>query len=786
MAFRQLHYTSCETGLAGYGGYQFTAVTPGISPAVMREVEDRSVYEPPRWLLADPCLDEPEAYPIALSYWKSEATGAAALTHVMFAGTDYSGRPGNYFAHALVTSTPERDFGSLLPAELWGAQLWQSAPVVSTELPELPGPLPRGTVDRAGVQAFLDARGTERVLPELLTAVWRAMAGDRLVLLASHDANENIWWIAAVSYLLGEHLAPRMTFTTYSHTPGYSRHHLVGIESDAVPPDADSAFQLFDLDAGKTPGGDVHPLAALLAGTGVMSTDGLWRQAAAFASGAEEGPDDWYGPVAAAVGLLRGRLSARDTEAVVRWLSAAAGRIPAEHAGVVLGVALAQPDAALADEHLLSLLGLAQQLRSPAQEERLEHLLVKRAIRHIARGEQAPSAQLGPTVAHSAQAEISSLLRTAAPAVALAALEWAATARAMPSEAELVRYGQNRLAPDAAEPELTRILSLYPAIRRGFLERLAQAPRQVAGTVLAGPVGHVVTSNDLASYPELTEEWLLILADRGRTEPQHAYDCIVDIRMAAQRSPFVDAVLLERLWPAGCPPAQVSELLGVMADLPDPDLRHWFVRQIQAAAVRGTESAAWVNLAQALASRSLLHLLPDELARVVERTASSAAKLRRAHSAVSEGDVSVFAELYADHMAADSKARLSPHDLARLLYEAEPLALALRGCPVDVMEAFCDGLGTWLAPSHPDVRLATRVVGALTDPELWLHPKLGNQLAEAFEQVNGWHRSDLRYLESLLSANPEVARKFREWRESRRSVLVRKLFGGRQGPTERR
>ena len=102
------------------------------------------------------------------------------------------------------------------------------------------------------------------------------------------------------------------------------------------------------------------------------------------------------------------------------------------------------------------------------------------------------------------------------------------------------------------------------------------------------------------------------------------------------------------------------------------------------------------------------------------------------------------------------------------------------------MEAFCDGLGTWLAPSHPDVRLATRVVGALTDPELWLHPKLGNQLAEAFEQVNGWHRSDLRYLESLLSANPEVARKFREWRESRRSVLVRKLFGGRQGPTERR
>src|ERR1700733_12013258 len=109
MAFQQLYYTSCEIGLAGYGGYQFNAVTPGTSPLVMREVEDRTGYEPPRGLLADPCPDEPEAYPIAFSYGFSEATGAAIVTHVVFAGTDYSGRPGNYFAHALVTSTPARD-----------------------------------------------------------------------------------------------------------------------------------------------------------------------------------------------------------------------------------------------------------------------------------------------------------------------------------------------------------------------------------------------------------------------------------------------------------------------------------------------------------------------------------------------------------------------------------------------------------------------------------------------------------------------------------------------------
>ena len=160
MAFQQLYYTSCEHGLGGYGGYQFNAVTPGVSPAVLREVEERTVYQPPRWL-AGQDADEPEAYPVAFSYGISEATGAAITAHVVFAGTDYSGRPGNYFAHALVTSAPDRDFGALLPAELWGSPLWQSGPVAGTELPELAPPLPPGVIDRPGAQAFLEARGAE-------------------------------------------------------------------------------------------------------------------------------------------------------------------------------------------------------------------------------------------------------------------------------------------------------------------------------------------------------------------------------------------------------------------------------------------------------------------------------------------------------------------------------------------------------------------------------------------------------------------------------------------------
>jgi len=62
--------------------------------------------------------------------------------------------------------------------------LWRTSTVDGTELPELAGPLPHGVIDRPGAQAFLDAQGSEELLPELLTAVGRAMTGDRPVLMA--------------------------------------------------------------------------------------------------------------------------------------------------------------------------------------------------------------------------------------------------------------------------------------------------------------------------------------------------------------------------------------------------------------------------------------------------------------------------------------------------------------------------------------------------------------------------------------------------------------------------
>lgn len=782
MAFQQLYYTSCEHGLGGYGGYQFNAITPGVSPAVLREVEESTVYEPPRWLTAAGS-DEPEAYPVAFSYGTSEATGAAVTAHAVFTGADYSGRPGNYFVHALVTGAPERDFGSLLPAELWGAALWQSAPVAGTELPELPGPPPRGVIDRPGVQAFLDARGAEGVLPELLTAVGRAMAGDQPVLVVGHDATENAWWIAAVSYLMGEHLGLRMTFTTYSHRPGYSRYHFTGTLRDTLPPDVQTGFRRFDFTAGRTPGGEVHPLAAMLASTGVMATAGLWQQAAAFAAGTEKGLDDWFAPVAVAAGLLGRRLSPVEADAVARWLPGAADWISPQLADVALGVALAEPDGTLADDRLIDLLGLARRLAALSRAEHLERLLVDRAITHIRHGQPATPVRLASPAAQTAGEAAIEILHSAGVRTVLAALSWAAASRVMPPDTELQEYGRTRLDPATPERQLAALVSRYPAILRGLLERLAGEPAEVVQAVLAGPIAARLKRDDLAGFPELAELWLVQSVAAGRIKPLRAFDEIRDIRAGAQRSPLTDASVLRLLWPGGCPPDQLAELLGVLDDVPPEDILDWLAGQVSAVRTRGTTAEGWLGLVRALDDHAALAVLPGPDATAVRETLGVLPLLQRAQLDGPDGDTDVFAELFGAYPAAGADTRrLLERELPALLARARPLGRALRGCPDDLVAAFCRELQDRLAPTRADINLARRVFIVIGLPDAAAQPLLGEGLMTAFEQVRLWSRHDLGTLAESMDKDAELAQSFRRWRKARRGEWARRLLGG-TGPS---
>jgi GTPase-associated protein 1 len=779
VAFQQLYYTSCEHGLGGYGGYQFNAVTPGVSPVILREVEEQTVYEPPRWLGSD----DLEEYPVAFSHGISESTGAAVTAQAVFAGTDYSGRPGNYFVHVLVTDTPADDFGPVLPVELWGAAaLWRTRPVEDNDLPELSGPLPRGVIDRPGVQAFLDARGAgAEVLPGLLTAIGQAMSGDRPVLVVSHDVTENAWWIAAVSYLLGE-LAHQMTFTTYSHRPGYSRHHLVGILAEALPSDAEASFRTFDFTTGRTPAGDVHPLAAMLASTGVMACSGLWQQATAFATGAERGLDDWLAPVAVAAGLLGRKLSAGEADAVARWLPGAADRISPELADVGLGVALGGPDGTLDDERLIDLLTLARRLAAPARAEHLERLLVGRAFMHIAHGEPAATVRLASPAAETARDVAIDMLDTVTPATVLAVLGWSAASGVMLPDTDLERYGRTRLDPAAPEDLLAHIADGHPAILRGLLTRLKDEPPEVTSKLLSGAVGARLRRDDLAGHPEVAELWLVQSAVRGSTRPLDALDEIMDVRAAAERSPRVDAAVLRLLWPSGCPPDQLAELLGILADTHPPDVDDWFAAEISAAVASRTTGSGWLTLSQALVGHPILAMLPEADIRSVRDTARVQPLLQQAYLDGPRGDADVFAELFGEYLSADSDTRrLLDGRLPELLTRASPLGPALRGCPDQVAAAFGEQLQDWLAPARADIRLARRVFSASRHPDLAASPAIRERLLDAFEAVRRWNRRDLGDLARTMDNDAELAQAFRQWRKPRRDELTRK-FLGRAGP----
>jgi hypothetical protein len=781
VAFQQLYYTSCEHGLSGYSGYQFNAVTPGVPPALLREVEERTVYEPPRWLTGQDA-DDPEAYPVALSYTISEVTGAAVTANVVFAGSDYSGRRGNYFAHALATGAPEQDFGALLPAELWGSPLWRTTPVAGTDLPELPAPLSPGIIDRPGAQAFLDAREAGRILPELLSAVGRAMAGERPVLMVTQDVTENAWWIAAISYLLGERLARQMTFTTYSHRPGYARYHLTGTLPGAMLPET-SGFQIFDLATGHTPREAVDPLAATLAGAGVLKAAGLWRQAAAFAAGSETRLDDWLGPVTVAAGLLGGQLSAAQADVVARWLAGAAGWLPPELAGIGLSVALSQQEVTLTDELLRGLLDLARRLPAAQRAEELERLLAVRAVVRITRDQPAvPVAFASPAVAAARNLAIQSL-DDATPAQAVAIVRWTAASGVTLPEERLRHYGRTRLGPEIPGADMAAAVRCHPAIRRGLLERLAGETPAVTRRVLGGPAGTHLGREDLAGHPELTELWLLESVAGGRTQPMRAFDEIVDIRDAAGQSPRMDAALLHLLWPRGCPPADLAELLGTLTAPPASDVIGWFAAELAAAAAHARASDPWLRLAQALSGHPVLDLLPEQESGQVRNAMRAVLLVRRLRADGPHRPAGAFAELFGEYTAADHGTQeMLEREVPVLLAGARPLAAALRDCPRGLAAAFCQPLGDWLAADRADTGLAREVFMAGHDPAVLDQPALSGQLMTAFERVRQWSRRDLSVLAQSMGDDMALAQSFRGWRKAGRGDWPRWLPGG-TGPS---
>ncbi|KAB2353255.1 GAP1-N2 domain-containing protein, partial [Actinomadura montaniterrae] len=252
----QLHYTSARRGPTGRAGFQFVAETPGLPDGVRAAVTPYMSYRPPPDAPLSPDDAELDRFPVSLLY--DRVDGRPLLLRCRYLGRDYSGRYGNFFAHAVVADDDELE--GLRPAELWHAPLWTPLPG-DGDLGELDDLAPGAALDPESLAAWLAGSGTPGAygtLARLVDAVAGVLGrGHGRIVLVAADVELIARWIAVVSYSLPVAAAARLSFTTYTADPDGAAQRLVGTTPDvwnAVRHHASHALAV-DLRAGLGGGG---------------------------------------------------------------------------------------------------------------------------------------------------------------------------------------------------------------------------------------------------------------------------------------------------------------------------------------------------------------------------------------------------------------------------------------------------------------------------------------------------------------------------------------------------
>ncbi|MFD0269072.1 GTPase-associated protein 1-related protein [Streptomyces sp. NPDC127106] len=237
MSLAQLHYTSAPPGPDG-SGFRFTAVSPGVPVSLLREAEQLIGYEPPRDAPARPGPEQLRAFPQALSL-NVLADGSRLLARSVYTGADYSGRWGNFHAHAVhlpQPAGPDRPAEGPLPITSWGSPQWaDESPPPGAPLPPLASvPVP-GPLDREALAAFVAARGPW--LAGFFADVRRLgeEAAAPQIVVVEPDSEAAARWIMLACSVLPHQRGQWLTFTTYTRRPQLARQQIIGVLPDDGP-----------------------------------------------------------------------------------------------------------------------------------------------------------------------------------------------------------------------------------------------------------------------------------------------------------------------------------------------------------------------------------------------------------------------------------------------------------------------------------------------------------------------------------------------------------------------
>ncbi|MEV6838214.1 GTPase-associated protein 1-related protein [Streptomyces sp. NPDC051133] len=244
MSLAQLHYTSAPPGPDG-SGFRFTAVSPEVPATLLREAEQLIGYEPPRDLPDRPDAEQLKGFPKAFSF-SQLSDGGHLLSRSVYTGADYSGRWGNFHAHAVHLPAGTRLPDGALPVTAWESVRWADA----TPPGGRPAPVdrfePPGLLRRDGLVAF--ARSRAERLAAFFTDLRTLAEGvdARQIVLVERDSADVAQWIALACTVLPREQAHRLTFTTYTRRPQQARQQIVGALPSSEPVGHDHRFRVHD------------------------------------------------------------------------------------------------------------------------------------------------------------------------------------------------------------------------------------------------------------------------------------------------------------------------------------------------------------------------------------------------------------------------------------------------------------------------------------------------------------------------------------------------------------
>ncbi|MER6190036.1 GTPase-associated protein 1-related protein [Streptomyces cyaneofuscatus] len=238
MSLAQVHHISAAPGDAEAAG-RFTAVGPGVSAALLAELEPLTGYALPDGASHRPADAELRSLPQAFTY-AVLSDGSRLVGRTAPARGD--GRaPVRFHTHAVHLPPGVPLPGDRLPVEAWRSPHWVSAtPVGGGALSDPLGMLPPGPAPvREGLDDFAVSRGPwlAAVLADLRRASEEeAPAGGPVVLVEKQSADV-ARWLGLAAVTLPRESVERLTFTTYTRRPGSSALRVVG----APPEDAAAA-----------------------------------------------------------------------------------------------------------------------------------------------------------------------------------------------------------------------------------------------------------------------------------------------------------------------------------------------------------------------------------------------------------------------------------------------------------------------------------------------------------------------------------------------------------------